>query len=898
MAIPLGSRLGPYEIVAPLGSGGMGEVYRARDTKLNRDVAIKVLRPNLASDADGLARFGREAQLLASLNHPNIAHIHGLEDSDGIRALVMELVDGPTLADRIAQGAIPVEEALPIARQIAEALEAAHQQGIIHRDLKPGNIKVRADGTVKVLDFGLAKALDPAGASAADATISPTLSLHATQAGVILGTAAYMSPEQARGKVVDARTDIWAFGCVLFEMLSGKRAFRGDDVTDTIVAVVSKEPDWPALPPAASTMRPLVARCLRKDPKQRLQSIGDARIAIDELLGGGIGDVVAIGSTAATPRRVVAVALIAAVGSALMASVLTSSLTGPTAQAPPLPSRFELVSPANEPLAIEGADRNIAISPDGRYIAYRVGGTGASETQLMLRSIDRLDPRPLGTTNARQPFFSPDSQWVGFFEGQSLKKVSVAGGSPITIVPSMPIARGASWGDDNTVVVATQDRSAGLLGVPAGGGELTPLTGLDTDSSDVGHWFPSVLPGDRGVLFTIAAPNRADRAQVAVLDLRTKTRKTLFRGSQAEYLSTGHLLYALAGSLYVVPFDLERLEPRGEATPIVESVWMSPGGAANYSVSRGGTLVYTPALDAVPRSLVWVDRRGVEKSIDAPARAYAEARLSSDGTQIALTIREQDADIWIWDIARETLTRLTFDPGIDQRPLWTPDSRSIVYASERDGASLNLYKRAADGSGNVERLTQSAESQAPTFVLPDGSGIVGFEITPKTAADLLWFRRPGQPPETLIQTRFIEENAELSPNGRYLAYQSNDSGRFEIKVRPFPNINEGLWQVSTNGGTRPSWARNGREIFYLDPTNRLCATPVDASGPTFSSGNPARIFESSYAPPLNDPRTYDFSGNGDRFLMIKENTRSDGSAPRPRLVVVNNWFEELKAKLP
>jgi hypothetical protein len=921
LTLTAGTHLGAYEIVGILGAGGMGEVYRARDPKLNREVAIKVLLASVVNDPDRLARFGREAQLLAALNHPNIAHIHGLEESDGVRALVMELVEGPTLADRVALGAIPVDEALSIAKQIADALEAAHEQGIVHRDLKPANIKIRADGTVKVLDFGLAKALDPAGPPNANATLSPTLSIHATQAGVILGTAAYMAPEQARGKVVDRRADIWAFGCVLFEMLTGTRAFKADDVTDTIVAVVSKEPDWQGLPTAASSVRPLLARCLRKDPKQRLQAIGDARIRIEELISGVSDDLAVTRAPAATSsRRVASVAIAALAVGAVMAAVLTWVVTRPEPHAPLLTSRFEIVPPPAQSLSIQGADRDIAISPDGRYIVYRAG---AGLAQLVLRAIDRVDGRPLaGITNARQPFFSHDSQWIGFFDGTTLKKVSITGELVVTVCQNQLVPRGASWGDDNSIVFATAD-TTGLRRVSAAGGEPVMLTRPDAAKGETNHWYPSVLPAGRGVLFTITAPNQAESAQVAVLDLRTGEQKILIRGgSQAEYLPSGYLVYAAAGTLRAVRFDLAKLEVLSDPVHVAEGVWMQAaagapgGGAAGYAVSKLGTLVYVRAARALaPRSLVWVDRKGRESPLSAPPRAYAEPRLSPDGMRVALTIRDRDVDIWIWELARETLTRLTFSPGIDQRPVWTPDGHRIVFASQRAGA-LNLFAQAADGTGTVEQLTTSAVqsfTHAPSWVAPDGTGIVGIQMSPKTAADIAWFplttamSRPGvapraasdpSPVEPLVQTAFIETNPEISADGRYMAYQSNEAGQYEIYVRPFPRVNDGRWQISTNGGTRPLWARNGRELFYLDPSNTLTTVPVQTSDARFAAGTPAKVFGSPYAMPLNDPRTYDVSPDGQRFLMIKEIAGEDRSETRAGLIVVLNVFEELRAKLP
>ena len=903
MALAVGTRLGAYEIIGPLGAGGMGEVYRARDTKLNREVAIKVLLAAVANDADRLVRFSREAQMLAALNHPNIAHIHGVEDADGVRALVMELVEGPTLADRIAQGAIPVDEALLIAKQIAEALEVAHAQGIIHRDLKPANIKVRPDGTVKVLDFGLAKALDPAAGTSADAAISPTISLHATQAGVILGTAAYMSPEQARGKVVDARADIWAFGCVLFEMLTARRPFSEDDVTDTIVAIVSKEPDWEALPPAASAFRPLLTRCLKKNPKQRLQAIGDARIAIEELFHGTSPEM-SFAPAAATPSFRAGWMPVAglAVG-ALIATLVMWPLTKPGPQPDVMTSRFEIVPPPAQALSIQAADRNVAISRDGRHIVYRAG----PPTQLVVRTIDRVDARPLGgTAGARYPFFSPDGQWVGFFDGTALKKVPVTGGAVITICQSR-IPRGASWGDDRTIVFATQDTATGLLRVSAGGGEPTVLTTPDAANGERDHFHLSMLPNGRGILFTIAPVNPADPFQIAVLDLKTGSRKTLIRGgSLPEYVESGHLLYAVAGTLSAVRFDLARLEVQSDPMRVVGDVGAPDGVAANYAISRQGTLVHVTAEGVdTPRSLVWVDRTGREMPIGAPLHIYSTPRLSPDGTRIAVTIRERQNDIHVFDFERRTLMPLAASPGAESRPIWSSDGQRIVFASARDGAT-NLYEQAADGSGAVTRLTNGPDPQVPSWVSPDGSGILGSEISPTTAGDVVWFPLKGRsnqspasagsssPVERLVHSAAIDTFPELSPNGRYVAYQSNESGQDEVYVRPFPRVTDGVWQVSTGGGTRAAWAINGRELFYLDPMNALTAVPVQTSGATPVFGNPAKLFDHTADGPYS-PRDYDVAADG-RFLIVKRNISADRKPAA--IVVVLNWHEELKQRVP
>ena len=908
MALGAGSRVGSYEVIGLLGTGGMGEVYRARDTKLNRDVAIKVLPAAVAGDAERLARFSREAQVLASLNHPNIAHIHGFEDATGVRALVMELVEGRTLADRIAERPIPVDEALPLASQIAQALEAAHEQGIIHRDLKPANIKVTSDGTVKVLDFGLAKALDPVGAAAANASDSPTLSMQATAAGVILGTAAYMAPEQARGKAVDKRADIWAFGCVLYEMLTGQRAFRGDEVTDIIVAVVSKDPDWDALPREAAHARPLLVRCLKKDRRQRLQAIGDARILVEELISGSTDEHSRTLTPASSPIRGAPAALGAIAVGAMLAGLATWALTRPGPPPTVLPVRFEIV-PATAHALTPGSDRDIAVSPDGRYIAYR-GGAGG--TELIVRAFDRLDAQALpNAANVRQPFFSPDSQWIGFFDGLTLKKVSIAGGAAIEICISPAIARGASWGDDNQIVFGTTDTNSGLWRVPAGGGEPVAMTTPDRGKGETNHWYPSPLPAGRGVLFTLTARDAAASARVVVLDSRTRQQKVLIRGSQAEYLQSGHLIYVADGTLHAVPFDLESLELTGDPVPVIDRVWTAGGGASNYGISRAGTLVYVPQGAPRQRSLVWVDRDGRETPLALPQRLYDEPRLSPDASRVAVAIRDQDYDIHLLDLATGGLRRLTFDPSIDASPVWTPDGRRIVFGSQRAATNVsNLFIQNADGTGTTERVSAGQHWQTAGFVTPDGISVVGFENPPKTSGDIVRFplKSAASPPATgtadggtfpvepLIQTSFFESNPAISPDGRFIAYQSNESGQSEIYVRPFPRVDEGRWQVSSSGGTAPAWARDGRELFYLDPANRLTAVRVRGTATTFTFDSPAAVLQTTYAESLaTASRAYDVSADGKRFLMIKENGAAVTS--RTGMVVVLNWLDELKAKV-
>jgi eukaryotic-like serine/threonine-protein kinase len=917
-----GLRAGPYEIVAPLGAGAMGEVYRACDTKLNRDVALKVLPERFALDPDRAARFTREAQLLAALNHPNIAAIYGLEESSpstgsgqaAVQALVLELVDGPTLADRLALGPMSLAEALTIARQIAEALEAAHEKGIIHRDLKPANIKIARNGVVKVLDFGLAKVWD--GAPQFDLAASPRLTATDAGGGAILGTPAYMSPEQARGQPLDRRTDIWSFGCVLYEMLTARCPFGGDTISDTLAAILEREPDRTILPADTPVpIRRLLRRCLEKDRKRRLDSAAGARLEIDDAMASPAAETLALAAT--RPRRVTPVTIAALAGGAVMAALLVGTLMRPAPQTPVQSSRFAIVASPAQPLNVSMYDRDLAISPDGRHLVYRAGGGPPTVgTPLMVRATDELDPRQLPGIFALGVFFSPDSRWIGFFTPTELKKVSIAGGPAITLGPVTGPSLGASWGDDNTIVFATNDPRTGLWRVSADGGEPKALTMPDAAQRGSDHGFPSVLPGGRGVLFTITAAGSADNAEVAVLDLKTGQRKTLVRGgSQAEYVDpsggtgqAGYLIYAAAGTLRAVRFDPARLDVLGDPVTVVEQITIKPTGAANYAVSRQGTLFYVPGGASVqmsPRSLVWVDRKGHEEPVNAPLRPYGSPRISPDGTRVLLGITDQESnDIWIWDLEREMLRRLTFAPGSDSMARWTPDSRRIIFTSDRTGV-LNLYSQAADGTGATDRLTTSANQQFPSSVSPDGALVVGFEslsiaASSRMAPGTAWRVRlyPMAGPSPPAQTLFDGVFAEFSPNGRYLAYQSTEGepGQGEVYVRPFPQVDSGRWQISTTGGSRPAWARSGRELFYLDASNTLTAVPVQTSASTFSAGKPVRVFDARYSTPL-PPRPYDVSADGKRFLMLKDSAAGDQNATPASMVVVEHWFEELKQRV-
>jgi Tol biopolymer transport system component len=890
-----GTKIGVYEVASLIGKGGMGEVYRAHDARLQRDVALKVLPEAFSRDAQRMSRFEREARLLASLNHANIAAIYGLEESGPIRALVMELVEGPTLADRILGGPVPVEEALPIARQIADAVEYAHDNNVIHRDLKPANIKIKADGAVKVLDFGLARAMSE-DSFEGDMSNSPTLSMAATRQGVILGTAAYMSPEQARGKKVDRRTDVWAFGVVLFEILTGKQAFDAEDVSMALAAVMKSDPDWNLLPKDLSpTLKNVLHLCLQKDPKKRLRDMGDVRLAMDGafeiLVTQQTGTAAAPAPALGTPIPRLAIAAAALIATASLAAGAVWLLNRPA----PLPVvRTEIATSAATALIVNGVDRDVAISPDGSHIAYR-GANG----RLLVRALDQIEPTVItGVGDGRGLFFSPDGQWIGFADGAVLKKVAITGGPTVTICSIDAAPRGAAWGPDGTIVFATNNTVTGLFRVSEGGGDASVLTKPGHERGETDHLWPEFLPGGQSVLFTIAGSGGPDNSQVAVLDLRTGSQKIVLRGgSHAHYVRSGHLIYAAVGTLRAVPFDLKRLETTGIPVPVVSQVLSTQVGAADFDVARNGSLVYVPgSIAANARTLVWLDRQGHEEPIQAPPRAYAYPRLAPDGTRIALDIRDQENDIWVWDLARETLTRLTFDPAPDRFPVWTPDSKRIIFASDRTGVT-NLYRQAADNTGTVERLLQSPNIQWPYSVSPDGTRLVFEEQRPSPDLMILTLDKEHKILPLVQSQVYIERDAEISPDGHWMAYQSNESGQFQIYVRPFPDVNSGRWQVSTMGGTQPLWARSGQELFYVSPDGALMRVPVER-GQSWQAGTPTKLFDNNYAWALPGflARSYEISADGKRFLAIKLGSQQTGGPTN--LIVVQNWFEELKRKAP
>ncbi|MGH9241058.1 MAG: protein kinase domain-containing protein [Vicinamibacterales bacterium] len=888
--------MGPYEITAEIGSGGMGEVYRATDTTLKRQVAIKVLPAALARDVDRLGRFQREAEVLASLNHPNIAHLYGItegppEDGHYVRALVMELVEGPTLADQIAQGPILVAEALPIATQIVEALEAAHERGIIHRDLKPANVKITPQGRVKVLDFGLAKAAQPAEAGASPSALSqsPTLtSPAATAYGVILGTAAYMSPEQARGRSVDARTDIWAFGAVLYEMLTGTRAFRGDDVSETLAAILRDDPDWSRVPADVSPeIRAFLRRCLRKDPAERIHHIADMRLALEGAFdhpveaGGGYPAKAGLHVYRWIAAAATVVAL-AAVGAALWMQRRTADVRVQQVR------RFAITLPRPDQLSV-GVGSLLALSPDGQTLVYLAHID--DRFQLVRRDLDQLEATPIAGTESvnAHHFFSPDGRWLGFHNGQRLMKVPVTGGRPVqlaTLTTGDP--RGSSWAADDTIVVAL--RNGGLVRVPASGGEPEPLVKPDDGRE---YWYPQVLPGRRTILFTASMP-AADTGDVLVFDPDTNMRRTVMRDASAgHYVSTGHLLFARGGDLWAVRFDLDRLQTIGEPVIVQPGVRVEFGGAVQVAVGGDGSIAYLPRdLTAAAFALVWINRKGQEQPIaGAGNRNFESPRISPDGRRVAMTIREGNPDVWIYDLQAGTLSRLTFDQGEDESPVWSADSRRLVFAATRGDKRLTL-QRAVDGGNEETPVTAAGSHQHLSAWSADGKTLAFDSRDGVSGSWDVWVSPLGSDAKgrPLFSTNATERGGVFSSDGQWIAYESAETGRSEVYVQAYPAGGRKR-QISNEGGTEPVWSATGRELFYRSGERMMSA---DLSPAGASPAPPRTLFEGVFGRLPWGVRNYDVSLDGQRFLMLKP--RASGEAQQ--IVLVQHFDEELKRLLP
>jgi Tol biopolymer transport system component len=893
VALQPGSTLGPYEILSLIGAGGMGEVYRARDRKLNREVAIKVLPDLLARDPERLGRLKREARVLASLNHQHIAHIHGLEDATGVLALVMELVEGPTLADRIARGPIRLDEALLVAKQVAEALEAAHEQGIIHRDLKPANIKIRADGTVKVLDFGLAKA--PVGSTPEPGLMpSPTVTATGTREGAILGTPAYMSPEQARGAVVDKRTDIWAFGCVLYEMLTGHRAYGGKDIADTLAFIITKEPDWNALPAdTPAGVRRLLRRCLHKDRKRRLADIADARLEIDDAVA-STSEMVPAVSPFATWRLIV----VGTVAGLIIGATTTALVWNRRPAQSPTPgavARMVIALPPGDRLGVALDRSRLAISHDGRRLAYVASRAGTE--QLFLRAMNSLEAVPLaGTENAYSPFFSPDGQWIAFFAEDKLKKISVAGGVP-QILCDARVAASGDWGPNNTILFS-QSIPTGIWGVSAGGGTPQHITTTEPDVYDT-HGAPQFLPGGKTLLF---ARNISGHREIVVQSLETNQRKVLVKGGDfPHYVPTGHLVFVEQGHLVAVRFDLLRLEVSGSPVVVLKGVGQSGSGQSDFAFSDEGTLVYLAASAAAGQEnrLVWVDRKGNEELLPMPPRPYARPRLSPDGQRIAVSFLDTSggSQVSIYDLRSDRMSRLTFE-GSNLFPIWTRDGKRVIFRFSRlDGArTVNLAWKSADGAGPSETLVTEEEPSTlstPASASPDGMVLLYNRVTPTSADVRLAPLRGDRHPQPYLQAAFSQGAAQLSPDGRWVAYVSNEFGRYEIYVRSFSNA-QMKWQISDGGGVEPVWARNGQELFYR-AGDRSLAVDI-TTHPAFLPGKPEVLFTGQFSRGSTavGAAGYDVSLDGRRFLMVKP----VGQAEATQINVFQNWFEELKRLVP
>jgi Tol biopolymer transport system component len=918
MPLTAGSRLGPYEVESSLGAGGMGEVYRARDIRLHRDVAIKILPDVFANDPERLARFQREAQVLASLNHPHIAHVYGLEDwnpstgsgQGGVRGIVMEYVDGPTLADVIAKRPMPIDRALPIARQIADALEAAHEHGIVHRDLKPANIKVRPDGAVKVLDFGLAKLqADGAGGAGRDEVPdSPTITSPVmTRAGVLLGTAAYMSPEQVRGMPVDRRADIWALGCVLFEILTGRRLFDGATVSDTLADVLRKDIDWQALPADTPTpVRGLLRRCLARDPRSRLRDMGDARVAIEEYLADPIAadsTAVLVPSAGARWRR--AGPWIAAL---IAACALTAAVTWMLTRSETLPPRdLHVTAGLGNGLTMtpwHGA--TAVLSPDGSMLAFvgRKDGTGIP--QLYVRRLDQLQARALaGTENADSPFFSVDGQRLGFFTvpfNGKLNVVPVSGGA-VTPLADAGDHRGGSWAPDGSIIFTpTSNRGTTLMRVSGAGGAVQPVTTLE--GNEVTHRWPQVLPGGASVLFTAHSQTGSyDQANLVVASLNGPSRKIVHHGGyHGRYLPTGHLVFVHNATLFAAPFDLARLEVTGPAVPVIEGITSDPTSAgAQFAFANDGSLVYARGPGASSDvTIAWADSSGAAAALRSAPGDYSSLRFSPDGRLLAMDIGMNwgESAIWIYDWARDALTRLTFGGALDTAPVWSPDGRRIAFGSQRDGVLKdNMYWQKTDGTGTAERLVESKTMMIPWSWHPSGRRLAFFVETAPVNWDVGVLPIEGDEatgwkigtPSLVLNSPYAEVEPMFSPDGRWLAYGSDESGRLEVYVRSFPGLQD-RHQVSTEGGHKLLWSSKRPELFYETFDGRIMVASYRTAGDSFTVDKSREWSPGTIVAPRGPFQALDLHPDGRRFAILK-------GAPLPardHVVLMLNFFDEVR----
>lgn len=880
MPLSPGQTVGPYRVVEKIGEGGMGEVFRAHDARLKRDAALKVLPASAVGDPDRRRRFEREAQVLAALDHASIARVYGVELDGDEPIIVMEFVDGATLADRLKKGALPIDDVISIALQIADGLEAAHERNIVHRDLKPANVKLRPDGTIKILDFGIARVLSTD--TVADTSNSPTMLGGSTDAGIILGTAAYMSPEQARGRSVDKRADIWAFGCIVYEMLRGKPIFSGESTTDILADVVKNEPDWAALPASTpARMVEVLKRCLQKNPKDRMRDIGDARYEIERALAAGPqpGEAAA---PHASPMRLLAGF---AVGAALTAAVLLLARPRVTESAPPAPLRASIALPPDTTLAL-GRGSAVAVSPDGKLVAFTA--RHKDQPLLYLRPLDRFESTPLaGTENAANPFFSPDGRWIGFFAGDKLKKVSVDGGAPVTVAEA-PNPRGEAWGGDDTIFV-TQSNNAGVSSVPARGGKLETYTTLR--QGELSHRWPTILPDGKTMLFSVWNDAGWDTSRVAAF--RTGTRDTVpvveIGGGYPRYIRDdgmrGFLVYARSEGLLAATFDERTLALGSQAIPVIDGVLTNLSGGAHFDLSPSGTIAYIPgSFTEQARELVWVARDGKEigshYSIEGLTRSFD---LSPDGTRIS---RNTAGDIWINSLADGRVTRLTSSAQEGNfTAVWSADGKSLAF-SRGLADNVDIFVRSSDGSGE-RRLTKTPRSKVPTGFSPDGNFVAFNQVDPVTLGDIWIADVKSGESKPLIKSNASEAYGVFSPDGRWILYQSNETGRFEVYARSFPDLQQTV-RVSSEGGIGGSWSASTNEIIYRSLDGSLRAVPARMS-PTLQLDKPRVLFNAS---PYENG--YQISPDGQRFLMMPLIASELSST---RIDIIQNFLTELRQRV-